>query len=231
MLYALIALGELVGEKFFVPPAGVHILVFIFKPLLMPILLAWMLTQGSAVRSGFHRLIMISLVFSTAGDCFLMFKNDDLFIFGLGSFLVAHVLYIVAFARNLKGAAVPIPIGGKIMLALPFAGFVGIFLYILKDHILGNETTKDLLVPVAVYATVIGTMGLFAMYRMSATNRLSFRFILAGALLFIASDSLIAINKFVSPLENASLMIMITYILAQYFIVKGALCHTSPQPK
>lgn len=229
-LYILLAVAEMAGEKVYELYQN-PVLIFITKPLLMPVLIAWMLVNRPAANGRFHTIILVSLVFSMAGDCFLMLKNDNLFLFGLSAFLIAHILYIIGFANNLKTSPLPLPWGGKIMLALPYLGFVAVFLYILKEHILTNPATKDFFIPVVVYACTIGIMGIFAMYRMSATNKLSFRLILAGALLFIASDSMIAINKFVSPLSNASLLIMSTYIIAQYLIVKGTLCHTQPTLK
>lgn len=218
------------GEMVYVSN-GNPILIFTSKPLLMPILILWMWFNKSNIGTLFFKLISVSLIFSLAGDSFLMMKDDNLFIFGLGSFLIAHILYIIAFNHNLRKSTGKLPIGGKITLAIPFVIFVATFLYILKDHILKNPETKDLFPPVIVYASTIGLMGVFAMYRMIATNKLSFRLILAGAMLFIASDSMIAINKFISPLPYASLLIMSTYITAQYLIVKGTLCHTSPNLK
>jgi uncharacterized membrane protein YhhN len=161
------------------------------------------------------------------GDILLMFKNDDLFIFGLASFLIAHVLYILAFAGNLKTTHTKVPATKRLLIALPFAAFVVIFLFILKGYMLGNAETAPLFIPVAVYASVIGLMGIFAAFRRNATNAESFRLIFTGALLFICSDTMIGVNRFITPVPQASLLIMGTYITAQYLIVKGTLCHTS----
>jgi uncharacterized membrane protein YhhN len=72
--------------------------------------------------------------------------------------------------------------------------------------------------------TITG-MALAALHRYQKTNLQSFRMVMSGALIFMLSDSMIAINKFLDPLPFASMMIMITYILAQYFIVSGLIMH------
>ena len=229
VIYAVVGILEMAGEM--LRESGQTVaLVYTMKPLLMPVLIGWMLANRELLKEKFMKIILISLIFSMGGDVFLMFRNDDLFIFGLASFLIAHVLYIVGFAGSNKLASQQLPLVGKLVFAIPYAFFVAGFLFILKDYILGNPATKDLIAPVVVYALVIGTMGVFASWRVSCTGKVSFYLVLGGALLFIASDSMIGINKFVQPLPYASLLIMSTYITAQYLIVRGMMIH-SPNSK
>jgi uncharacterized membrane protein YhhN len=68
-------------------------------------------------------------------------------------------------------------------------------------------------------------MALQALFRFGYTNKKSFTLIFIGALFFMISDSLLAINKFLTPVPLASLGIMFTYMLAQYLIVEGVLAH------
>ena len=68
-------------------------------------------------------------------------------------------------------------------------------------------------------------MGIFALLRRGWTVDKSFIMVYSGALLFIMSDAMIAINKFMSPIIQAGLLIMATYIVAQFLIVKGILAH------
>ena len=78
-----------------------------------------------------------------------------------------------------------------------------------------------MLIPVFVYGAVITLMGIFATLR--KTNKNSYVLVLFGAILFICSDTLIAFNKFIfnSDLFYAQAYIMILYVLAQYFIIRG----------
>ncbi|NJM25768.1 MAG: lysoplasmalogenase [Bacteroidia bacterium] len=80
-------------------------------------------------------------------------------------------------------------------------------------------------IPVVIYALVLVTMVLSALYRFGKTTTLSFWLVLGGALLFMTSDSLLAINKFIAPLPMAGFWIMLTYGAAQWCIVVGLLQH------
>jgi uncharacterized membrane protein YhhN len=83
----------------------------------------------------------------------------------------------------------------------------------------------DLQIPVIVYAAVITTMVLTALFRYGRTSNSSFWQVFIGAVLFMISDSILAINKFLDPITNAGLYIMITYVAAQFLIVHGILKH------
>ncbi|HMQ00766.1 MAG TPA: lysoplasmalogenase, partial [Cyclobacteriaceae bacterium] len=82
-----------------------------------------------------------------------------------------------------------------------------------------------LLWPVIIYATVIVWMTLNALFRYGRTNALSFWLVFFGALFFMLSDSMLAINKFMLPFDYAGFFVMFTYITAQYLIVEGLLQH------
>lgn len=221
-IYFATALIEITGELMRTTDTTPW-LVYISKPLLMPMLMIWFLFDENALSSVIRKCVFISLIFSMGGDIFLMFHADHLFVFGLSSFLLAHVLYIVGFWHQVSGS---LPWGGRFVLSLPYILFILGFLYILKGHILRNDATAPLFIPVVVYASVIGIMGMAASWRVSSTNRRSFYFILFGALLFILSDSMIAINKFVSSIPYVAVWVMSTYVTAQFLIVKGTLIHS-----
>ena len=101
---------------------------------------------------------------------------------------------------------------------------IGLAIYYLVLPFLG-----DLLFPVAVYVLVIIIMALNAVYRFGMTNKGSFWTVLVGALLFMTSDSLLAIDTFLPDVSIHSLWVMSTYILAQYLIVFGLLKHYEKQ--
>jgi uncharacterized membrane protein YhhN len=175
-------------------------LVKFTKPLLMPLLIFIAFQLNIKERN-----LYIALFFSLLGDVFLMFGSELYFMLGLGSFLMAHLFYILLFKNQFNFS---------LLKALPFAAATfGYFLFI-KGGI-----GQNLLIPVSVYCIVITLMGIFAAGR--KTNILSYNLVLLGSILFIVSDSLIAFNKFYSPLPASSFWVMSTYGIAQFLIVLG----------
>jgi uncharacterized membrane protein YhhN len=83
--------------------------------------------------------------------------------------------------------------------------------------------------PVLIYGLVIGTMLAFALWQYGKVPARAAWFFIVGALLFVASDSMLAINKFKTPITHGGLWIMGTYILAQYLIAKGSALHINSQ--
>ena len=81
----------------------------------------------------------------------------------------------------------------------------------------------DLEIPVSIYATVISIMLLFAFNGLLVWERPGNLLVFLGAFFFVVSDSILAVNKFYTPIPKSSFFIMITYLLAQYLIVLGIL--------
>ena len=155
------------------------------------------------------KIMLVSLIFSCLGDTFLMFQgqNSQFFLLGLGSFLVAQLSYSGVFK----------PLGiTNYNKRYPFIIYGLVFIVFLLDRI-----PKGFMMPIVVYATAIMWMGITAAERQ--TNQKSYRFVLIGAVLFIISDSLIAINKFAFSIPLSGIWVMATYIAAQYLIVEGVL--------
>ena len=133
------------------------------------------------------------------------------FILGLGSFLISHVWYVVVYL----GTGEDSPRRGIHKIMTPLLPVYGIgLLAFLWPHL------GELLIPVILYAAIICTMGITASRRRDP-NTISYWMMLVGALLFILSDSILAINKFYTNYHLSGVSIMLTYILAQYAIVKG----------
>jgi uncharacterized membrane protein YhhN len=173
-------------------------------PILLLVLLG--LAESAAVSETYRWLIASALVCSMAGDVFLLAPGR--FREGLASFLVAHVLYVVAFAppSGVRASA--------LMMLVPFAAFAGGMLAFLWSH-LGRDRA-----PVAVYVTVIALMGWRAAVRAAdpATPSPSDVLALAGALLFMTSDGVLAYDRFVRRFALAPAAIMTTYYAAQVLI-------------
>ena len=161
-------------------------------------------------------MIMSALVFSWLGDVTLQLQeeNDIFFMIGLSCFLLAQVMYLIAFFST-KGENVLF--FKKIYLILPVILYGLIILYILYDGL------GDMKIPVIIYTVVILTMLSSALNREKKVNRQSYILVLVGAILFVLSDSMIAINKFSYPFDMSRIAIMLTYVVAQYLIAIGCL--------
>lgn len=212
--FGVVALGDLVGRLL-----DSQTVDFIFKPLLLPILFIYFYVSVSGKKDLFFKLILFALFFSWLGDIFLLF--EAYFAQGLLSFLIAHLCYIVAYQVSVKGSNKKSILSKYPLLLLPFIGYF-LFFYGILFSKLGN-----LQIPVFVYALILIGMGIFALNRKNKVSEQSFLYIFIGALFFILSDSCIAINKFLyaGNLPLAGLIVMFTYILAQYLIVKGSILH------
>lgn len=187
---------------------------FLLKPfLLIPLMIA-------AFNSPFFfnkKWLFLALTFSWLGDILLLFvfKDSLFFIFGLISFLIAHIFYVILFLKELKKS------GGKFQLKKP--GLTLIVLYIIAFYALLGPRLGDMQIPVILYALVISFM-LYLAYLLHPfwSNPSSF-LLLTGALSFVFSDSLLAINKFYTPFPNAGFFIMATYLYAQGALIWACL--------
>jgi len=183
------------------------------KPLICISLIAY-LWISTGLKSVFQKLIAAGLFFGWLGDIFLMLPNK--FLFGLAAFLIGHILYVIAFIRQTSPFALT-----RDKLYILVAGFLAVYSYYFYTILAPSLGVEKY--PVIAYIIVIALMGLFSYTRKHHTNTSSFLLIFLGALLFIVSDSILAANKFVAYIANSGLMIMCTYMLAQYAITLGAI--------
>jgi uncharacterized membrane protein YhhN len=184
------------------------------KPLIVLSLLIYLLQQVNNNKTG-AGLLKAALVFSIIGDVALLFENRNplFFMVGLGSFLLAHVLYILAFnaiRKTYGGARL------RWIWVLAVAAYLCILLYTLMPYL------GELQIPVIVYAVVLCGMLLMVVHAFRSLYKKPGIICLAGALLFVVSDSVLAINKFYSGFTLSGIVIMFTYACAQYFLVTGA---------
>lgn len=184
------------------------------KPILLPFLI---LEAYSSENFKTKNLLLSALAFSWIGDIILMFadKGELYFIFGLVSFLIAHIIFILLFTKQEKENTTT----NKLF----WVGLIIVGIYLFGMLSLLYPSLGDLKIPVTVYAITISTMLLMAIkgyFNWSKPNNLT---VLLGALIFVSSDSILAINKFHSELPKSGFLIMITYIVAQFLITKGIL--------
>lgn len=194
-------------------------LEYIAKPGVMLALLAWLWIESGF--SGPLAWFALGLVFSLAGDCFLMLPKEQ-FIAGLISFLLGHVAYVIGFNPNLP----PVNLASIILAAL--VGLTAVQIY--RRLAAGLEASGDsqLKAPVLAYTIVIGLMLLSALLTLVRPEWLAGPALLvsSGALLFFISDSFLGWNKFVAPLQYGNLRVIITYHLGQGLLVLGAFMNT-----
>ncbi len=192
---------------------GNKLLQYVSKPLIVPALIFYFLCLSEPRNYFSGKWVVFGLLFSWLGDVLLLFvaKNEIFFLLGLASFLVAHIFYILFFQRVRKEE--------KIKLRYWLWGTVIIYYAALISWL--YPYLGDMKVPVWVYGLVISTMFLLAMHMLFIKNKAAGRWMMTGALLFVISDSILAINKFYQAFEMAGILIMITYGLAQLFIVEG----------
>lgn len=193
--------------------ANIPVLYYAAKPLLLPVLIILLASATGAVRG--KKIMLVALFFSWMGDVLLMFESRHalFFIFGLVCFLTTHILYIIYF---LSISSENISLLKKYPLLIALVAAYGVSLvWLLFPHLAGLK------IPVMVYAAVICTMLLCSLHIFHKVNSTANILYVSGALFFVLSDSLLAVNKFYQPLAYAGVFIMLTYCLAQYLIVRG----------
>jgi uncharacterized membrane protein YhhN len=194
--------------------------IFLTKPLLLTTLSLWFYLSIKDRFDAFSRWMLAGFVFSIGGDTLLMFVEgggEHFFLLGLGSFLAAHLCYISAFLKypGWKDGRV----NRKPLLLLPLLIFLVVF-----SWFLWNDLPAAFKVPVLVYSSVITGMATAAMNMGGRVSAKVARLLLAGALLFVLSDSLIALNKFKGEMlviPQVRVLIMATYLAGQFLLAKG----------
>lgn len=194
---------------------------YVLKPALMPALATAFLdgTRGRRDRADTTVLLTgttVAQAFSWGGDVALLGTSERSFLTGLGSFFGAHVAYIAAFL-SVRGERETHDTGGlKVALGLWLTAAP-------LMSVAAGRKDPALRVPVAVYATILS--GMFASSRMldPALPQGSRRTLQAGAVLFLISDSVLAVQEFLltEPRPVLESVVMTTYTAAQGLIATG----------
>jgi uncharacterized membrane protein YhhN len=192
---------------------GLDYFASFMKPFLIPILILSVCYRKSFPTK---KTLLLALLFSWIGDVILIFtdQGEMYFIFGLVAFLISHLVYISLFLKQEKKSI-------NLKSYLFKIGIVALLFYFILMLGLLLPKLGPLKIPVIVYAVVITAMLFFALKGCFLWIKPASSYIFAGAVVFVCSDSILAFNKFHTPLPNASFFIMITYILAQYLITLG----------
>jgi uncharacterized membrane protein YhhN len=177
---------------------------YLFKPLTICFVILIALQPKNPVFAFYRYAIILGLLFSLAGDIFLMLPRDR-FIQGLVSFFIAHLFYVAAFVY---ASGLDLPPFSK----MPFVLYGILMLRLLWPHL------GKMRLPVLAYMMVILLMGWTATGRWIWTRQGGSLTAMIGAFFFIASDSLLALDKFRGRFRSAQLLILATYFIAQWLI-------------
>ncbi len=178
-------------------------LVYVTKPLTTTLLIV-LAALAPASNPPYQRAIVAGLLFSLAGDIFLMLPRDH-FIAGLLSFLAAHVAYIVAFLDGTR-------LGQRPLLVIPLLLLAAVVLWILWPRL------GPLRLPVIIYVAALVTMAWQASVRAALLPSPLTRAAAIGAILFVISDGVLSIDRFRFKFRAAQAVIMSTYVAAQMLI-------------
>jgi len=154
-------------------------------------------------------LLSAALVTSSMGDVFLDLGPQRLFVPGLGAFLAAHIIYTVLFLKN--------PARSSSMGMSHRFGLAGVAVYALAFALWLAPSLGPLKIPVTLYMCAITAMVITAI-----RSRFGRR-VASGAMLFLVSDSLLAVAKFKAPFTWHDYLVWAAYYAAQYLIATGAL--------
>lgn len=175
------------------------------KPLIMASLIGFYIGHESRQSNGF----IMGMIFALMGDIFLLFTSKDFFILGLLCFLLMQIFYTLEFKKDLVSDKKQLTtrygvvyLIGIVFLAILWNGLGSMFWY------------------VAIYILAITTMVGTAFNRRK--NIPWYREVTVGVVLFLISDAVLGLSEFnIIELPFSSTIVMLTYMIAQYLIVRG----------
>lgn len=204
ILFTLFSAADLVNVWFDLPYRHFT------KSMLIPCLACYLIFTVPRTKALY--MFVVALVFAWLGDVFLLFSGDNFFLLGLVSFLVMQIIYSFIFYQERDFITKK---------ALITAFFLIIFCVSFNSYLW--PFVEEMRVPVIVYSIAIAIMTFTGIIRDKNLN--GYQFIFLGVILFVVSDSILAINSFGPGFWNGGFLVMLTYILAQYFIVEGYARH------
>ena len=197
ILFAAVSLVHLAAQLM-----RLHTLADVTQIALMPLLTAAFMMAARPPRSRLVWLVVLALVWSWLGDSLPRFMSGDPgFLTMVGCFLVAQVVFIVAFVPHWRMSVLRRPLW-----VLPYAVFFAVLVVLCAPH------AGSLLVPVIIYGAVLMVMAVLS-------TGLGWLAGLGGAIFFV-SDGLIALRSFADiVLPGHGFWVMATYLTAQTLLV------------
>ena len=212
VIFSISAVAHLVNDL--VENKNYKLIKAVSKSLLMPTLIIFYAFYTLDIDP----FIIIGLVFGWFGDIFLLNKGDKKkFIMGLGSFLLGHIFYIVAFLLQVNFSEA-FSIG-----LMVYLGLIAVFIVVLIMQL--KEGLGKMKGPVIAYCVVISFMSISA-FLLATSPAYTFALrngyiVFSGSILFIISDALIAWRQFKKEIKFHNIYVMATYIVAQFLIAYG----------
>ncbi len=184
-----------------------------------PFLLSSLAVYYAVSSTEINLLLMAAMIFGWLGDIFLMIpdpeKTRKYFKPGLAAFLLGHVFYTVVFASFITGIQNFPWYGWMFFLPYLLMGATGFFL--VKPH------AGPLLGAFAAYVFIIVIMGFSTVLPLGSVALKGNIMAMAGAFIFIVSDTLNGYNKFAREIPRERIYTMSTYIVGQFLLVQGYL--------
>ncbi|PAV31599.1 lysoplasmalogenase [Virgibacillus profundi] len=177
-------------------PLGIKLL---FKLIPMAMIIFYAIRKLPGKKSLTHWLILIGLFFSMIGDGTLHW-----FVVGLSAFLIGHLFYMTGFFAKWNFSVI------RFLMIVPIAVY-GFFMGSELLNALKQEGNDTLIIPVLAYIIVISLMAWSAVMTGN-------KWVIMGSILFVISDSILAWNMFVAPVNFSGELIMSTYYGAQFLI-------------
>jgi uncharacterized membrane protein YhhN len=199
-LFFIVSILDIIGVAL-----NISLLQVIFKPMIILSLIVLYYFSAKKKNSWY----LIALVFSFMGDVLLMDKNN-LFLYGIASFLITQLLFVYIIVKQIEQSSTK----DKLFATIPFLIYFLILISTLKTSL------GEFLIPVIVYGIAISIFGSISLLNYLVNKTKNSQILVYGAVLFIASDSMIALHKFHEPRKYYPVIIMVTYVLAQYLIYK-----------
>ncbi|MFK5958565.1 MAG: lysoplasmalogenase [Lutibacter sp.] len=201
-VFVLASILDIIGIIFSMP-----ILIYIFKPLIIfSLLFLYVFSLPKRLK-----WYVMALELSFFGDILLLFSGKLFFIAGLVSFLLAHILFIKIVISRIKEF-------NFLKLTISIIPFLVVFILLIFTL---KNSLHEMLLPVIIYGVIISTFGTVSLIDFLNKKSKKAMLMLFGAIFFMISDSLLAINKFYNPAHILEVIVMATYVIAQYLIFKS----------
>ena len=184
-------------------------MVYLAKPMLMTTLFGYYYLN----KKSDNLFFVLGLLFSLFGDLFLLGSGELYFILGLIFFLIAHVFYIIMVFKIL----LEIKLKDFMIAGIPYLLLFLILINVLYD---GLGSMK---IPVIIYAMTISFLGVVSLLLFLQSRTKTTLLLLFGVLVFITSDTILSLNLFYEKQSFYPILIMTTYVMAQFLICKFVL--------
>ena len=188
-------------------PAFPQAFMALFKTLPIVLLIVMVLIARRQLQNRTFITLLFALSFSALGDVLLALDTGQLFIGGLAAFFISHTFYIITM----------LPIKNRRLDVLLLYLFLAIIIFCLF-----YQNLNDMLIPVIFYMLVLTIMASITWMTDKSNG-----FLVLGGAVFVISDSILGLNRFYLEIAHADIAIMITYYIAQLFLITGFLSYYS----